>query len=366
MTDATNSRRDLLKAGGAAFAGAVLGIGGWEASRAWRADESGHRKAEQGNAEGAANGAGNLQAAQRDKPLASALPAIIDVHVHAVSVNLSGRPEDVDSEPDVRVGPVEQVAKAIGAQLKEGHVEHALCMPTRGHGGSDVLGVERTRQLAKRVPGLHPIGLADPERFDEEHLARVDEELARGDVVAFKAYLGYLHFGPDAPGYRPYYKLAAKHNIPVIFHTGDTWSHLARLKYAHPLPIDDVAVDFPDTNFVLAHLGNPWLMDAAELIYKNNKTGERENVWADLSGILVGTAEDFANSRRSGSLQHVIDDVRKAIEFAERPDRFLFGSDWPLAPFAVYRDFVAELIPPDWHQAVFYDNAKKLFRLTSP
>ena len=105
------------------------------------------------------------------------------------------------------------------------------------------------------------------------------------------------------------------------------------------------------------------LMDAAELIYKNNKRGVRENVWADLSGLIVGSAAEVEAWRRDGSLQMVIDDVRKAIGFTERMDRILFGSDWPLAPIAVYRDLVAEIIDPEHHQAVFYDNAKALFKL---
>ena len=45
----------------------------------------------------------------------------------------------------------------------------------------------------------------------------------------------------------PYGRLAAKYDIPVIFHTGDTYSQSAKVKYAHPLFIDDVAVDFPET-----------------------------------------------------------------------------------------------------------------------
>jgi hypothetical protein len=33
---------------------------------------------------------------------------------------------------------------------------------------------------------------------------------------ALKAYLGYLHYEPYSPGYRRYFTLAAKFNIPVI------------------------------------------------------------------------------------------------------------------------------------------------------
>lgn len=288
---------------------------------------------------------------------------VIDVHIHLVDSNLPGSAEMYAPDDNELRGPVEEVAGRIQAQLKSAGVEHALCMPRRDKNPEDPLGIESSRRFAKLVPGLHMIGLADPERFDKEHLSLVEEVLKRGDVVAFKAYLGYLYYGPDAEGYRPYYDLAAKYDIPVIFHTGDTYSHLAKVRYAHPLPIDDVAVDFPKTKFVLAHMGNPWLMDAAELIYKNNKRGIRENVWADLSGLIVGSAAEVAEWRRDGSLQLVIDDVRKAIGFTERMDRILFGSDWPLAPIQVYRDLVAEIVAPEHHPAVFYDNAKALFKL---
>src|SRR5688572_6975854 len=286
---------------------------------------------------------------------------IVDVHIHVVRSNLPEAPGIKTADEPVFDGTLEQQAERVRAELQRGGIKHALCMPRRDFGKTDPLGVEDTRRLAKLVPGLHPIGLADPERSDEEHMTLVEETLKQGDVVAFKAYLGYLHFPVDHAGYLPYYRLAAKYKVPVIFHTGDIWSHYGRLKYAHPLPIDDVAVDFPETNFVLAHAGNPWLMDTAELIYKNNKPGLKENVWADISALVVGTAADFERYRREGALKTVIQDVRRMLEFTERPDRILFGSDWPLAPIDVYRDFIRELVPQQHHQAVFRDNAMKLF-----
>jgi predicted TIM-barrel fold metal-dependent hydrolase len=344
MEDKMPSRRTLLKLGGAAAAGAVLGIGGWEACRSY----SGPQKPTEKPAEPAEKKVPSPQ-------------AVIDTHVHLVNTNLRGVPELI-REP-------EQVARDVKAPMKEANVEHALCMPSREMDEKDPLGVVGTRRLAKLVPGLHPIGLADPERIGDKHLEGVEESLKEkeGQVVALKAYLGYLHHGPEDPGYRPYYRLAAKYKIPVIFHTGDTWSHQAKVKYAHPLRIDEVAVDYPETNFVIAHMGNPWLMDTAEVMYKNNnkqlKMGKNENVWADLSALVVGEAKDFEKYHKLGWLKTVIEDVRKAIAFVERPDRFLFGSDWPLAPMNVYRDFIRDLIPEEHHQAVFYDNAKALFKL---
>src|SRR6185437_4398865 len=155
------------------------------------------------------------------------------------------------------------------------------------------------------------IGVADPTRTDADHLRRVESALATKQVRALKAYLGYLHYAPDHPGYRPYYELAERYQLPVIFHTGDTYSPCAKLRYAQPLLVDDVAVDHPKVKFVLAHLGNPWLTDAAEVIYKNI------NVWADLSGLVVGDAESFTVEERRETLQETQQAVRRAFRYAE-------------------------------------------------
>jgi predicted TIM-barrel fold metal-dependent hydrolase len=348
MPETKLSRRTVLTVGGALVAGGVLGVAGWEG---WR------------SLAGRAEPAAKPEAEPDKKPWS--VPAVIDVHVHLVNPGLPGVPPASAPDGTPLDGPARAMAQAIQAEMKQAAVAHALCMPCRESAPDDPLGIQRTRAVAALVPGLHLIGLADPERFDGDHLARAEEALKRGDVVALKAYLGYLHHKPNDPGYRPYYKLAAKYDVPVIFHTGDTYSQSAKVKYARPLFIDEVAVDFPETKFVIAHMGNPWLTDAAEVIYKNNwnRKGARRNVWADLSALLVGSGDDFETYRKDGALTAAIEDVRKAILFSECPDRFLFGSDWPLAPLRVYRDFIRELVPEQHHQAVFHDNARALFKL---
>jgi predicted TIM-barrel fold metal-dependent hydrolase len=221
----------------------------------------------------------------------------------------------------------------------------------------DPLGVAETLTLARAVPGLFAIGVADPTRGDADHLRRVESVLATKQIRALKCYLGYLHYAPDHPGYRPYYELAERHQLPVIFHTGDTYSPCAKLRYAQPLLVDDVAVDHPKVKFVLAHLGNPWLTDAAEAVYKN------VNVWADLSGLVVGDADSFTAEERQETLEEARQALRRAFRYAERPNRFLYGSDWPLVPMAAYRSFIAAAIPELYHALIFEDNARVLFRL---
>ena len=240
----------------------------------------------------------------------------IDTHVHVVNTRLPGSPAKAAPVGTSFDDTIAKRAESIQKEMESAGIEASLRMPRSNNGNDDPLGISETLQITERVQGLHAIGIADPTKSSHKHVDRIEAILKQGTVKAFKAYLGYLHHGPDSPGYGPYYELAAEYRLPFIFHTGDTFSHLAKLKFAHPLLVDEVAVDHPQVRFVIAHFGNPWLSDAAEVLYKNNKK-ERANVWADLSGFVVGSAADFENYRRSGELKEIAKDIRKAFSYAD-------------------------------------------------
>ena len=282
---------------------------------------------------------------------------MIDAHIHVVPPQLPG----VGNLNPVLEQAAEPLAAVLRREMQAADVNAALAVGSwqSNHTAppDDALGIAATLNVAQYVPGLHAIGVADPTRTEPEYLQAVDAVLATGRVRALKAYLGYLHYAPDHAGYRPYYELAERYRLPFIFHTGDTYSPLAKLRFAHPLLVDEVAVDHPRVKFVLAHLGNPWMTEAAEVIYKNI------NVWADLSGLVVGGVDSFAAPERQEMLQETAANVRRAFRYAERPNRFLYGSDWPLAPMASYHKFVAAAVPEIYHPQVFEENARTLFQI---
>lgn len=278
---------------------------------------------------------------------------MIDMHIHAVHPQLPG----VKPLTDLYDGPIETLVEALREEMRLSGTTTLLGMGHLHGEGDDPLGVASTLRIAELLPELRAIGIADPTRTTTDHLQRVEVQMRSGKIVALKGYLGYIHQGPDSPGYRPYYELAGKYALPFIFHTGDNWSRKAKVKYAHPLLVDEVAVDHPNVNFVMAHFGNPWCIDAAEVMYKN------DNVWADVCAILVGDADHFAKITATGYLARTVERVRHAIEFTERPDRFLYGTDWPLSPMNVYPTFVRQLFSEQHHPAVFEENARALFKL---
>jgi uncharacterized protein len=143
---------------------------------------------------------------------------MIDAHVHVVPPNLPG----VGRLSPLLDGPPDVLIAVLTRHLQEAGFSHVLAMGSWGGGPDDPLGVAATLRIGRAVPGVLAVGVADPTRSDPDHLRRVDAALATGQVRALKGYLGYLHYAPDHPGYRPYYERAARHNLPFVFHTGDT------------------------------------------------------------------------------------------------------------------------------------------------
>jgi predicted TIM-barrel fold metal-dependent hydrolase len=56
-------------------------------------------------------------------------------------------------------------------------------------------------------------------------------------------------------------------------------------------------------------------------------------------------------------------DLKKWIGYVGAFSKFLYGSDWPLAPMVIYRRLIEAVIPKDHHQAVFRTNAEHVFGL---
>jgi predicted TIM-barrel fold metal-dependent hydrolase len=191
------------------------------------------------------------------------------------------------------------------------------------------------------LAGINPVGI------NKSILKKADEYLENGTIKGFKLYLGYYHVGPNHKAYHPFFKLAQKHDVPVLMHTGDTFYKTAKLKYSHPLEVDDVAVDFPDNKFVIAHLGYPWTIDAAEVIYKN------DNIFVDLSGFVLGNKFPVSLAPK----------IKEAYLYVSNPNKFMFGTDWPLAPMKEYIEYMKTVIPSIDHNKFFFENAKKVYNI---
>lgn len=195
---------------------------------------------------------------------------------------------------------------------------------------------------------LLPVGAISP-LATRPSLKKVEGWLKKGTIRGLKFYPGYEYFYPYEKVVRPYLKLLSEYGRPAIFHSGDTFSkvHEAKLKYAHPLHIDDLATELPDLRVIIAHVGYPWVIDSGEVVYKN------KNVYVDCSGFVYG--EFTAESRA-----HFKDIIADHVRIAGTSDRILFGTDWPISDQTSYVKTARQVFGAK-AEAVFSGNAKRLF-----
>lgn len=266
---------------------------------------------------------------------------IIDAHIHF----------------NPRLTHFKHMAVRVGHESTEKHlrntfaslgIEHAVVM---GNGGL-TLGEHKYPDCVSYCIGL------DGFEFDLNSIAPsldlIEAHLKRPDCAGVKIYAGYNEVFVYEPEFFPVYELAAHYNKPVAIHTGETAGGNGRLKSSHPLTLDEIAHEFPRTQFVMCHFGNPWLTDAAAVMQKN------ENIAADLSGFLEGIPD--IDKFIEDSVGY-FDMIRTWLAYMGDYGRLMYGTDWPLVNMGRYVKFILRLIPERHWDGVFFDNANRIYRL---
>ncbi|MCA1030401.1 amidohydrolase family protein [Bacillus timonensis] len=213
---------------------------------------------------------------------------------------------------------------------------------------STPMGIDLTAEIPKKI--VYCAGI-NPYDINTNSLHRLENEIIKPNVVGMKIYLGYYPFFANDEVYQPIYRLAKKYQLPIVFHTGDTYSERGLLKYSHPLTLDEVAVEHKDVTFIMAHFGDPWVLDGAEVVYKNT------NMYADLSGLVVGTSSEIKRHQSGRFFDHLL----HALSYCDHYDKLIFGTDWPLIPIRPYIQLIKDIVPCEYHEDVFYNNALKVF-----
>jgi len=197
--------------------------------------------------------------------------------------------------------------------------------------------VEFCREDKRLIPfaSINPVTDPDPPRT----LVRLIQGLG---MKGLKLLPSYQHFYPNDAKLYSLYSKAQELDIPVNFHTGSSVFKNARLKYADPMYLDDVAVDFPDLKIVQAHGGRGFWYDLSFFLAKRHK-----NVYIDISGLPPQNL------------------LKYFPDLEEIADKFVFGSDWP-GVLSIKRNIEAIWRLPlkdGTKRKILGENARKILRL---
>ena len=224
--------------------------------------------------------------------------------------------------------------------------------------GFDDEQILQRNKVCSQAAKMHPtrvLALAgiDPRRKDASTLVRqcIEEFGMRG-----------LKWHPDH-GYYPNSKEAytvleviQELGVPLLTHCGP-WRYA---KFAHPIHLDDIALDFPNIDIIAAHMGNLMWRDWAAL------TRHRPNIYGDLAMWQLMAVSQLSLFRRY--LREILDLVG--------PHQLLFGTDGPVfephIPNKRWIELIHSLLSPNEDGIVFNPteidailggNAARIFKL---
>jgi len=216
-------------------------------------------------------------------------------------------------------------------------------------------GLIEARKFASESGGrLRLVSTVDPTKGAEAVADQIDRWYATPELSGIKLFPGYHPFYPHDRHLDPVYEFAQLRKLPVLIHTGDTLDPHGLVKYARPVEVDEVAVRFREVPFVLCHFGNPWVDEAAEIVYKNR------NVYADTSGLLAHPSHPLFPQMVELCRRRLLE----GILMVGSAERILYGSDWPLIDLKVALRLVTALeLPARDRAAILGGNARRLFGL---
>lgn len=218
----------------------------------------------------------------------------------------------------------------------------------RARGDVPVSNEEVAELAAENADVMIPFASVDPAR-GADGVREARRLVEHYGVRGFKFHPQYQEFWPNDKAAYPLYEVIAEARLPALFHTGHSGMGTGlrggggiRLKYGNPMPIDDVAVDFPDMPIVLAHPSWPWTEEALSICL------HKPQVYIDLSGwspkYFPPQLVQFANTQ----LRHKV----------------LFGSDYPLiTPDRWLKDFEQLEMREEVRPLILKDNAVRLLGL---
>jgi hypothetical protein len=244
----------------------------------------------------------------------------IDVHVHPVLVKelIDSRPsllQDARELFDLRTAP--QPLSTLLDEMDLCEVERSVLLAVdcpKLHGSkmpSNDEVANLVRQNGRRFIGFASV---DPDS-KQDILTEMKRAKDQMGLRGLKLNPALQEFDPATPSALEVYKQAERLEMPILIHTGITFSNRFSIQHNRPLIYDDIARKHPKLKICLAHMGWPWLWDAVTVAIRN------PNVYLDTAGTYAGTPAEHVSQIASTLSSRVIENVLG--------ERLMFGSDYP-------------------------------------
>lgn len=193
-------------------------------------------------------------------------------------------------------------------------------------------------QLAAAHPGrFHGLWSVSPD--DPADIGAASEALETAWCLGLHVHTHSFDHRFDAPAYEPYYRLAEHHGVPVVMQAGRSGGHREH-GLGHPDAIAAPAIAHPGVEFVLSHLGIPWLAETIAAATRH-------------TNVFIGTATHPPRRWPAELLDFIRGDGREKV---------LFGSGYPLTGHLHIQSQLDALdVDGPTKEALRHGNARRIF-----
>ena len=272
------------------------------------------------------------------------LPPVVDTHVHVFPDELF---EAVWAWFDQFGWPVRYrlYSQALIRFLLEHGVRHIIALQYAHKPG---VAAELNRymgHLVRQNKALTGLATVFP---GETGARRILETAFKDGLRGVKLHSHVQCFTMDGPGMHAVYQTCSAHGAPLVIHAGREPKSPAYAcdpyEICHWTHVERVLTAYPDLKLVVPHLG------ADEFDAYRGLLDRFDNLWLDTTMVLA----DYLPMDTAPDIHSM------------RPDRLLYGTDFPNIPYAWDRELLRlQTLAPntDWLRKILAENATALYRI---
>lgn len=263
---------------------------------------------------------------------------IIDAHIHI-------------SLYDNNAKSLQEVFDLYLQKMQKNDIGVAIIIPDNIENSNSIADLEKAIKLIGERKNLFLLGSPQITQRGSSELEKYEELLKEGKIKGIKFFPGHEPYYPTDERCLPYYELCEKLDVPVLFHTGENSGDSECAKWNDPKYIVEVAKKYPKLKVIITHYYWP------KLDYCYEITKDVSNVYFELAAMA-----DEEVIEKSGGIEKIKEILKKTI--SDRPDRVIFGTDWPMCKIEKHIKLVKSLsLNKEVENKIFSENAKEIYKL---
>jgi hypothetical protein len=233
-----------------------------------------------------------------------------NTHTHAWDQNLHFEEATVRESDLSRGYPLDLTVRFDAFMADMAPFERVAVFGLKGRATGYWVPDEYVAEFVKRAPEKLA-GFASCDPTQSSYLEKLRHAIEQLGLVGVKLGPIYANFDPRDSSCDPIYRYCQERGLPIVFHTGTTYNHSARLEFGRPWLLDEVAIRYPELRMVLAHVGHPFCEECLVVIRKH------PHVYADISALYYRPWQFY--------------NMMVAAQEYKVTHKLLFGTDYPFA-----------------------------------